>query len=169
MTGGVPYGARAALQLLSGHLGAMMDQVPVERLMDVAELENVNAWTLESVRAVIDKALDEPKDEESITMVDRWFDCMHSRIYHIIKAFCGHNQTPVRAWDDPEHRECLSEIVSRGTRGNPGPAQPLYVWYLKDLLENTALKVCGSHFIAVFSNEELLRRCLVDYLWNYIG
>ena len=141
------------------------NKVPVEKFLDVAELDKLQTWTRKSVRAVVDKALDEPQDFESVDMVDMWFDCMHSRIYHIIKAFCGHNQMPVRSWDDPEHRECLSEITNRGTRENPGPNQPLYVWYLKDLLENTALRVCGCHFEAVYHEEELFRRCVVDYLW----
>ena len=144
------------------------NKVPVERFLDPAELDQLQPWTRVSVRAVVDKAMDEPKDFESIELVDMWFDCMHSRIYHLVKAFCGHNRLPVRSWDDPDHRECLKEITSEGTPEEPGPPQPLYAWYLKDLLENTALRVCGSHFEAVYHEKELLRRCLVDYVWNYI-
>ena len=103
------------------------DAVPVRQRMGRAELDEVRGWTRETVRAVIDKALDEPRDPQSIGLVDMCFDGMHSRIYHLVKAFCGHNQLPVRSWDDPEHRECLEEITNLGTIGEPGPAQPLYV------------------------------------------
>ena len=141
------------------------NKVTVEKFLTLDELDKVQPATREFVRAVVDKSLDKPQDFESLDLVDMWFDGMHSRVYHLVKAFCGHNQLPVRSWDDPEHRECLKELTREGTPEEPGPPQPLYVWYLKDLLENTALRVCGCHFEAVYHEEELFRRCVVDYLW----
>ena len=60
------------------------NKVPEEKFLTLDELEKVQPWTRVSVRAVVDKAMDEPKDFESIELVDMWFDCMQSRIYHLV-------------------------------------------------------------------------------------
>ena len=50
------------MQLLSGHSASMaLDAVPVRQFLDLAELDNVQQFSRVSVRAVIDKALDEPR------------------------------------------------------------------------------------------------------------
>ena len=129
-------------------------------------LLNQPLWTRESVRRMLDEAAD-GRDPETVHLVQLWMDGMHSRIFYLIKAFCGDNQMPQQSGTDPFPRDCLRELVG-GCIGEP-IEQPAYVGLLQDHLQNLVCRGLDSYFEGVFHEEELRRRALCNYLWTYVG
>ena len=109
----------------------------------------LDPWTLDSVRKVLDKALDE-RDRECQHMWQVFMDQAHEDPIHRVQAFLGEPQD-----------------VTRGTMGEP-QVPPVYVKIMQDALEDAVLKASMSYFDPPLNNMESARRCLAQYMFVFI-
>ena len=117
------------------------------RLVSIAEMV-AKPLTRDKVYRVITSAL--AGDEQSNGFRNILVEQGHDHVIKRVKEYLG---------ADPN--------VTGGTEASPID-QPEYVFYIKNILDDTLLRNAMVYFCPPFSNKERLIRCMVDYCWAFI-
>ena len=141
-----------------------VNTVPVEL---EASLEDVDYWTPEEVRQVVDRAA--RGDRSSLQLVHLWMDMAHARILGLVQAFLGDGRVMSDGFsaDFECPMACLKFIID-GKPSSPR-SRPDYVPILKNVLEDIVRQhPTVFYYLPPYNHEESWKRCIVDYLLVFI-